>query len=78
MDGLKGFPATISIVFPKTQTQLCIVHVVRNPVKFVPWKDYREVTADLKRIYQSTTEEALLELESFAAKWDEKHPLIRR
>ena len=53
--------------------------MVRNSLKFVPWKDYREVTTDLKRIYQSATEEeALLELESFAEKWDEKYPLISR
>ena len=79
VDGLKGFPDAINTVFPKTQIQLCIVHMVRNSLKFVPWKDYREVTTDLKRIYQSATEEeALLELESFAAKWDEKYPLISR
>jgi transposase-like protein len=79
VDGLKGFPDAINTVFPKTQIQLCIVHMVRNSLKFVPWKDYREVTTDLKRIYQSATEEeGLLELESFAAKWDEKYPLISR
>jgi len=53
--------------------------MVRNSLKFVPWKDYREVTKDLKQIYQSATEEeALLALESFAEKWDEKYPLISR
>lgn len=54
----------------KTQIQLCIVHMVRNPLKFVPLKDYREVTKGLKIIYQAVTEEAaLLALESFAEKW---------
>ena len=79
VDGLKGFPDAINTVFPKTQIQLCIVHMVRNSLKFVPWKDYREVTTDLKQIYQSATEEeALLALDSFAEKWDEKYPLISR
>jgi len=79
VDGLKGFPDAINTVFPKTQIQLCIVHMVRNSLKFVPWKDYREVTKDLKQIYQSSTEEeALLALDSFAEKWDEKYPLISR
>ena len=79
VDGLKGFPDAINTVFPKTQIQLCIVHMVRNSLKFVPWKDYREVTKDLKQIYQAATEEAaLLALDSFADKWDKKYPLISR
>ena len=79
VDGLKGFPDAINTVFPKTQIQLCIVHMVRNSLKFVPWKDYREVTKDLKQIYQAATEEAaLLALDSFAEKWDKKYPLISR
>jgi transposase-like protein len=55
VDGLKGFPDAITTVFPKTQIQLCIVHMVRNSLKFVPWKDYKAVTQDLKLIYQSAT-----------------------
>lgn len=79
VDGLKGFPDAINAVFPKTQIQLCIVHMVRNSMKYVPWKDYKAVTADLKEIYQSTTEdEALLALERFGDKWDEKYPQISR
>ena len=50
VDGLKGFPDAINSVFPQTRIQLCIIHMVRNSLKFVPWKDYRAVTADLKRI----------------------------
>jgi putative transposase len=57
VDGLKGFPEAINTVFPQTQVQLCIVHMVRNSMKYVPWKDYKAVTGDLKRIYQSVTEE---------------------
>jgi len=79
VDGLKGFPEAINTVYPQTQIQLCIVHMVRNSVKFVPWKDYKPVTADLKRIYQSVTEdEALIELEHFEARWDEHYPQISR
>src|SRR5690606_23028391 len=79
VDGLKGFPDAIAAVYPHTQIQLCIVHMVRNSVKYVPWKDYKAVTADLKRIYQSITEdEALLALEQLSERWDEKYPQISR
>ena len=79
VDGLKGFPDAINAAFPETQIQLCIVHMVRNSVKYVPWKDYKPVTTDLKRIYQATTEEqALLALDTFSEKWDDKYPQISR
>ncbi len=79
VDGLKGFPDAISAAFPQAQIQLCIVHMVRNSMKYVPWKDYKTVTADLKRIYQSATEEeALQALEEFEACWGEKYPHIGR
>ncbi len=79
VDGLKGFPDAINTVYPDTQIQLCIVHMVRNSMKYVPWKDYKAVTSDLKQIYQSSTEdEALFALEKFADKWDEKYPQISR
>lgn len=79
VDGLKGFPDAINTVFPETQIQLCIVHMVRNSVKYVPWKDYKAVTTDLKKIYQSATEdEALLALEQFSGRWDSKYPQISR
>jgi putative transposase len=79
VDGLKGFPDAINAVFPNTRIQLCLVHLVRNSVRYVPWKDYKAVTADLKLIYQSTTEEeALLALEQFSARWDAKYPQISR
>tara|TARA_B100000963_G_C22550452_1_gene636527 strand:+ start:86 stop:1294 length:1209 start_codon:yes stop_codon:yes gene_type:complete len=79
VDGLKGFPDAINSAFPETQIQLCIVHMVRNSVRYVPWKDYKAVTADLKRIYQSATEEeALLALEQFSERWDDKYPQISR
>jgi putative transposase len=79
VDGLKGFPDAINAVFPQTNVQLCIVHVVRNSLKFVSWKDYKAVTTDLKRVYRSgTEEEALLELERFSDTWDEQYPQIRK
>jgi len=79
VDGLKGFPDAINTVFPETQVQLCIVHMVRNSMKYVPWKDYKAVTGDLKKIYQSVTEdEALLALEQFAGRWDNKYPQISK
>ncbi len=79
VDGLKGFPEAIQTVFPETQIQLCIVHMIRNSVRYVPWKDYKELTTDLKKIYQSVTEdEALIELDKFEEKWDERYPQISR
>lgn len=79
VDGLKGFPDAINTVYPETQIQLCIVHMVRNSLKFVPWKDYKAITADLKRIYQSITEdEALMSLDQFEQRWDGKYPNISR
>lgn len=79
VDGLSGFPEAINTAYPQARVQLCIVHMVRNSLKFVPWKDYKAVTADLKQIYQSATEqEAALELERFAQKWDDKYPQISR
>ncbi len=79
VDGLKGFPDAINMAFPDTQIQLCIVHMVRNSMKYVPWKDYKPVTADLKKIYQSITEEeALLALDKFSDRWDNKYLRISR
>ena len=79
VDGLKGFPEAINAAFPETEIQLCIAHIVRNSLKYVPWKDYKAVTADLKQIYQSATEEeALQALEAFSKRWDDKYPQISR
>jgi len=79
VDGLKGFPDAINTAFPKTQIQLCIVHMVRNSMKYVSWKDYKVIAADLKGIYKSVTEEqALLALEEFAEHWDDKYPQISK
>jgi transposase-like protein len=79
VDGLKGFPDAINTVFPDTNIQLCIVHMVRNSMKLVPWKDYKAIATDLKAIYQSATEEeALLALDRLAERWDDKYPQISK
>jgi putative transposase len=79
VDGLKGFPDAINTVYPDTHIQLCIVHMVRNSMKFVPWKDYKAIATDLKKIYQSATEdEALLALDQLAERWDDKYPQISK
>ena len=79
VDGLKGFPEAINTVFPKTSIQLCIVHMIRNSLKFVSWKDRKTVAQDLKYIYRSTTEQqSKHELNLFAEKWDHKYPLISK
>lgn len=77
VDGLKGFPEAIETVFPCAQIQLCIVHMVRHSLRYVSWKQRKEVAADLKTIYQApTAEQAEINLAEFEAKWDESHPII--
>lgn len=77
VDGLTGFPEAINTVYPKTKIQLCIVHMVRNSLKFVSWKERKAVAADLKKIYSSlSADEAGHELEAFAQRWDERFPSI--
>ena len=77
--GLKGFPDAINTIYPDTHIQLCIIHMVRNNLKYVSWKDYKAVTADLKKIYQAVTEDAALQaLDEFGQKWDEKYPQISK
>lgn len=67
IDGLKGFS--------DAKIQLCIIHMVRSSLKFVNWKDYKELTKDLKMIYQTPTEEqALQALAHFEKIWDDKYP----
>ncbi|RXK88232.1 IS256 family transposase [Chlorobaculum sp. 24CR] len=79
VDGLVGFPDAIAAVFPKTEVQLCIVHMVRNSVKYVSWKDRKDLCADLKTIYGSATaDEAELNLQIFADKWDGKYPSVSK
>jgi len=79
VDGLKGFPEAINTVYPQADVQLCIVHMVRNSLRYVGYKERKQVANDLKQIYQSVTEEeALLALEQFESRWDDKFPNIGR
>jgi len=79
VDGLTGFPDAVAAVFPQTEVQLCIVHMVRNSVKYVPYKDRKAVTADLKEIYLApSADAALAALEKFGEKWDVKYPAISK
>lgn len=77
VDGLKGFPEAIEAVFPKTQVQLCVVHMVRHSLTYVSWKQRRTVAADLRQIYSAPTRSAAEQaLDEFAQKWDGSHPTI--
>jgi putative transposase len=77
VDGLKGLPEAIETVYPHTQVQQCIVHMVRQSLNYVNWKARKEVAADLRLIYTSATrEQAEDRLEEFAEKWDSKYPTI--
>ncbi|QIZ46807.1 IS256 family transposase [Dickeya zeae] len=79
VDGLKGFPDAINSVYPQTHIQLCIIHMVRNSLKYVSWKDYKDITSGLKAVYRAPTEQAaLMALETFAGVWDEKYPQISK
>ena len=79
VDGLKGFPDAIEAVYPNTQVQLCIVHMVRNSLKYVSWKQRKEMANDLKTIYRANTrEEALDALDTFAERWDNTHPRVSK
>jgi putative transposase len=78
-DNLKGLNEAINAVFPRTKQQLCIVHQIRNSVKFVPWKDRKAICADLKKIYGAVNlDDAEYALEEFREKWGKKYPAILR
>jgi putative transposase len=77
MDGLTGLPEALESVFPQTRVQLCMVHLVRNSLRYMSYRHAKEVAADLKTIYTASTEaEAELNLELFAEKWDRQYPTI--
>lgn len=79
VDGLKGFGDAIETVYPETQVQLCIVHMVRYCLKYVSWKQRKEMANDLKTIYRANTvEEARQNLNIFADKWDKTHPTVSK
>lgn len=71
------FQYKINLIFPKTKNQLCIVHQIRSSCKFVPYKDRKEVCADLKKIYGAVNlDDAEYAKEEFREKWDRKYPNI--
>jgi putative transposase len=79
VDGLKGFPQSMEAVFPATQVQLCLVHMVRHSLSYVGWKERKAVAHDLKRIYRAATlSEAEQALRDFEGKWDRKYPSISK
>ena len=79
VDGLTGFPEAIETVFPKTRVQLCIVHLIRNSLKYVSYKDRKAVAANLKKVYGAVTEsEAEQALVEFGERWDKQYPTISK
>ncbi len=79
VDGLKGFPDAIKTVYPEAKIQLCIVHMVRNSLRYVVFKDKKQVARDLKSIYNSPTlAEAEKALDEFSLKWDKKYLTISK
>jgi len=77
VDGLKGFPEAINATFPQTEVQLCIVHQIRNSLKYVASKNQKEFMKDLKRVYQAISKEAAeLELDVLEEKWGDKYPIV--
>ncbi len=79
VDGLKGFPEAIKAEFPKAKVQLCIVHQIRNSIKYVASKDKREFIKDLKAVYQAVNKDAADEnLHQLEEKWGEKYPIVTK
>jgi len=78
-DNLAGFSEAINTVFPRTEIQLCVIHQIRNSLKYVSYKEQKELIADLKKVYQALTiEEAELAFANFKEKWGKKHAIIIR
>ncbi len=77
VDGLKGFPEAIEAVFPATTVQTCIVHLIRHSLRYVPRRQYEQVTKDLRPIYTAIDADAALHaLEAFEEKWGQQLPVI--
>lgn len=78
-NGLSGFPQAIETVYPRTQVQLCIVHMVRNSLTYVSWRDRKQVAKDLRAVDQAATaEQAEAALDRFVERWDEQYSTISR
>jgi putative transposase len=79
VDGLRGLPEAIEAVYPQTQVQLCVVHMVRHSLSFVSHKDRKAVATDLKAIYHAATPaEDERQLAQFEEAWAESYPVIAR
>jgi putative transposase len=77
VDGLKGFPEAIEAIYPKTTVQTCIVHLIRQSLRYVPRRQYDAVVKDLKPIYTAVNaDQALLALDAFEQKWGQQLPVI--
>jgi transposase-like protein len=77
VDGLSGFPEAINTIFPQTEVQLCIVHQIRNSLKYVASKNQKEFMRDLKRVYRAVSKEAAeVELDKLEEKWGDKYPIV--
>ncbi len=78
-DNLNGFTQTIRAVFPESQTQICVVHQIRNASRYVVWKDKKEFSRDMKSIYDAPTKQAAeAALKDYRAKWGKKYPYAIR
>jgi len=79
VDGLKGFPEAIAEVFPRTETQLCIVHQIRNSLKYIVSKEQRDFMTDLKLVYKASSKDlAENHLLDLGEKWGKKYPAVIR
>ena len=77
IDGLKGFPEAINAIFPNTEVQLCIVHQIRNSLRYVGSSNQKQFAKELKLVYQAfTKEEAEIELDKLEEKWGKKYPIV--
>ena len=79
VDGLKGFPEAINTVFPKTEIQLCVIHLIRNTLKYIASKDQKAFMKDLRTVYNAPTEEAAqVALDKLEEVWGKKYSLSIR
>lgn len=77
VDGLKGFPEAIKTIFPQTEVQLCIIHQIRNSIRYVASKNHKEFMADLKPVYKAVSKEAAeQELQKLDEKWGKLYPIV--
>ena len=79
VDGLTGFPEAIATIYPDTEIQQCIVHQIRNSMKYVASKHQKEFMADLKPVYRAVSKEAAeMELDRLESKWGQQYPIVLR